>query len=64
MNTALIGYVRIYDPVGLLEKSKELRKLQQQIDDLMDRIIELREERKFYQRPARKRRRKLVAREG
>jgi hypothetical protein len=50
--------IRLFDPIGLLEKTRELRKLREQIEILMDRIAELREERRHHERP--KNRRKVA----
>jgi hypothetical protein len=43
--------LRVYDPVGLIEKARELRKLEEQVDELLERIIELKESRRLRQRP-------------
>lgn len=49
-------YIRVYDPIGLAAKEKEIRKLQEQIYELMERQAELRQERKFHLRPRRQKR--------
>jgi hypothetical protein len=38
--------LRLFDPVGLAGKEKELRDLRQKIEDLEDRELELREEKR------------------
>ena len=46
-----MSVIRIFDPNGLLEKSRELKKLEQQIEELMDRILELKESRLLRLKP-------------
>ena len=43
--------VRLYDPIGLLAKEKELRKLREQMELLIERENELKEERSMHLRP-------------
>jgi hypothetical protein len=53
--------LRLFDPVGLVGKEKELRDLRQKIEELEDRELELREEKRYYRQP-KPARRKVVAR--
>ncbi|HEY2883116.1 MAG TPA: hypothetical protein VGJ15_11795 [Pirellulales bacterium] len=51
--------IRLFDPVGLLSKERELKRLQAQAEALLDRMAELRQEKSYHQKP---RRRKRLAR--
>ncbi|HZZ27905.1 MAG TPA: hypothetical protein VFE46_07845 [Pirellulales bacterium] len=49
--------IRIYDPVGLLAKGKELRAIRRQIEDLLERKAELMEEKEYYSKASPRKRR-------
>jgi hypothetical protein len=48
--------LRLYDPIGLLSKEKELANIRQQILDLIDREQELRELKKCHSQPKQRKR--------
>ena len=56
-----MSIVRLYDPVGLLAKEKELKRLREQIRELFNREEELRDERAIRTRPKPRRRQRKAA---